>query len=108
MLAARGHLIAAVQVVVKDPAILVSAAEAGAVVLTADKWFLEELYRRPTGQQVRYALAGVVQVSGQRNEVEAQLRDHLPMIEFRSQTRRRQGGRVGVDLSGRVLHGFPP
>jgi hypothetical protein len=77
-------------------------------VLTSDRWFLKELYRRPAGPQARYASAGVVQVSGNWSEVETQLRDHLPVIEFLYQTRRSQGGRIGVDLSGRVLHVYPP
>ncbi len=98
--AEHGHRSTPVHVDLKDPAILVTAAEVGAVIVTADRWFLTELYRYPLGHKRQYGAAGVVQVPGEWAAARQRLLDYLPMIETVYRLRRSQPDqRLGVDLS---------
>ncbi len=105
ILGARGHQTTAVQVGFKDPAILVTAEEEQAVVITADTWFLKELYRVPiTSKRNRFTRAGVVQVPGTWAEVRPRIMDYLPVIEVVYQLRLGHSDqRLGVDLCGSTI-----
>jgi predicted nuclease of predicted toxin-antitoxin system len=54
LLEQAGHEVVPVQVGFKDPAILVTAEQMGAVIITADAWFLKELYRYPSSHRRRF------------------------------------------------------
>jgi hypothetical protein len=100
ILTARGHVARAVHVGFKDPAILVTADEVGAVIITADGWFLRELLRFPTGHHRRYKPAGVVKVAGEWDIAQARLVKYLPLIELYCRAQRAEPDpRIGVDLS---------
>lgn len=105
ILGARGHRATAVQVGFKDPAILVTAEEEHAVVITADTWFLTELYRFPFGsRRHRFFRAGVVQVPGTWAEVRPRITDYLPVIEQVYLLRLTQPDqRLGIDLCGATI-----
>lgn len=104
ILEARGHRSTPVQVGLKDPAILVTAAEVGAVIVTADHWFLRELYRYPLGHKRQYGAAGVVQVLGEWATTRQRLTDYLPVVEAVYQLRRSQPDqRLGIDLSQTMI-----
>jgi hypothetical protein len=111
ILTARGHRVTPVQIGFKDTAILVTAEQTGAVIITADTWFLTELYRLPAGHKNRYRRAGVVQVPGEWGTARQRITDYLPVIEHVYRLRREQEDlRVGVDLSGttiRILEAKP-
>ena len=111
ILTARGHQVTPVQVGFKDPAILVTAEQVGAVIMTSDTWYLRELYRFPTGHRKRYEQAGVVQVHGEWAAARRGIQDWLPVIEATYHLRRGQADRrIGIDLSGagvRILEAKP-
>ncbi len=97
----RGHRITPVQISFKDPAILRSAEEVGAVVVTADVWFLRELYRLPHNHRYRFRRAGVVQLPGEWGIARPKIEEYLPMIELIWRQRQEQANaRMGIDLSG--------
>jgi hypothetical protein len=100
ILEARGHRATPVQVGLKDPAIMVTAEQEGAVIVTADKWFLRELFRFPSGHKGRFERVGVVQVAGEWEYAERRIRDYLPIVEQAYHLRQRKDDRrLGVDLS---------
>lgn len=108
----RGHRAPPVQVGFKDPAILVTAEQVGAVIITADTWFLRELYRLPAGhQRRRYVRAGVVQVPGEWEAARSRIFDYRPLVEAVCRLRRQQEDRrIGIDLSAgeiRVVEAKP-
>ena len=104
ILTARGHRATPVQVGFKDPAILVTADEVGAVIMTADRWFLRELYRYPAEHRRRYLQAGVVQVPGEWDAAQRRIIDWLPVVEAVYQMRQGQADRrLGIDLSGAAV-----
>lgn len=112
VLTARGHRAIPVQVGFKDPAILVTAEQIGAVIVTADTWFLKELYRLPSGHhRRRYTTAGVVQVPGEWEAARRRITDYLPLFEAVYRLRRQQEDRrLGIDLSAgeiRVVEAKP-
>lgn len=112
MLTARGHRSIPVQVGFKHPAILVTAEQVGAVIMTADTWFLKELFRLPTGHhRSRYFAAGVVQVPGEWEAARRRIADYLPLVETVFRLRRQQEDRrLGIDLSAgeiRVVEAKP-
>ena len=99
MLRARGHHAEPVQVGTQDPAILRSADLAGAVIVTADDWFLDRLYRFPTGHQNSYSLAGVVVVRGEWEINRVNIPLWLPLIEVAYVARRSQDDqRLGIEI----------
>jgi len=105
LLRERGHSVRAVQVGFKDPSIIVTADEIGAVIITADTWFLRELFRFPAAHRRRYKRASVVQVSGEWDSARARIIEYMPVIEALFLVRARQADpRMGVDLSGAVVH----
>ncbi len=105
ILAERNHQVTPVQVAFKDPAILRTADEIGAVIITSDKWFLRELFRLPTGHRSRFRQAGVVPVPGTWEIARRRIIEYLPMIEVMYRTRRAQAdARLGIDLSSRMIH----
>ena len=97
---ARGHRVTAVRVGVEDQAILGMAEEMGAIVVTADKWFLRELFRFPVGHAKCYQAAGVVQVPGTWAAAHARLTTYLPVVELRKTQSDR---RIAIDLSQREI-----
>ena len=104
MLLDRGHQVRAVQVGFKDPAILATADEQGAVIITADTWFLKELFRYPENHPRRFHRAGVVQVPGEWNIARARLIEYLPVLEaFYAGRRSQPDPRFGFDISERVV-----
>jgi hypothetical protein len=100
----RGHTVKAVHVGFKDPSILVTADEVGAVIITADAWFLRELFRYPIGHHKRFQRAGVVQLAGELDVALSRLGDYIPVIEALHRVRRAQADpRLGIDLSGTTI-----
>jgi hypothetical protein len=109
ILTSRGHIVQAVQVAEKDPSILVTAEAAGAIIVTADTWFLKELFRYPQGHARRYLRAGVIQVAGEWGKAQPRLEQYLPMIEVICQMRKHGvDPRVGIDLSGSTIRIIDP
>lgn len=112
ILTARHHDATPVQVGFKDPAILVTADQVGAVILTADAWFLRELFRFPSGHRQRFSRAGVVQVPGEWSTARRRIVDYLPVVEAVYRMRQQHPDRrLGIDLSGatvRIVEPEPP
>ena len=105
ILTARGHTVKAVQVGFKDPSIIVTAEAMGAVIVTADKWFLRELFKQPRGRPGRFTRAGVVQVPGEWGAAQECLEMYLPLIEVAYEVNLgRADSRLGIDLSGTTVH----
>lgn len=95
-----GHRVEAVQVGFRDQAILATAERNQAVIITADVWFLRELFRYPTRHHRRLKEAGVIQVPGDWSRAEPLISEYLPVIEAICRLRRAQADhRVGVDLT---------
>lgn len=104
ILSQRGHQASSVTVGFKDPAILRIAEQLGAIVITADTWFLKELFRHPPSHQQGFRRAGVIQVSGEWSQARARLLEYLPVIEAVYRVRLLQPGRpLGINLSTREV-----
>jgi hypothetical protein len=104
ILTARGHQATPVQIGAEDPAILVTADQVGAVIVTADAWFLRESFRLPTEHRRRSVRAGVVQLPGEWSAARQRILDYLPIIEMVYQRRRRLvDQRLGIDLAGSTV-----
>jgi hypothetical protein len=100
ILTSRGHQVMPVQVGFKDQAILVTAEQVGAIIVTADVWFLRELFRLPSSHHRRYRRAGIVQVPGDWGLARPLIEEYLPIIEVTCAVRSTQvDNRIGVDLS---------
>lgn len=100
----RGHAVTPVDASSKDPEILATAEEIGAIVVTADGWFLEELFRFPPGHRNGPRAAGVIQLPGTWATARVRLTTYLPVIEVLAQVRGAQPDRrVAIDLSRRVI-----
>lgn len=100
ILVPRGHQVVAVQVGERDPAILWTAEEAGAVIITADTWFLEELYGIQRKRPSPFRRAGVVLVPGTWDRAEPRLRSFLWLIESAYASRRGLADlRIGINLA---------
>lgn len=96
----RGHLVTPVQVTSEDPLILATAEATASIVVTADKWFLKELFRYPVGHRRCCTRAGVVQVPGIWAMARLRIADYLPIIEAVHALRGGQADRrVAIDLS---------
>lgn len=110
LLRARGHEVTPVLIGAKDPAILLTAEEAGAVViLTADRWFLRELFRHPPGHKLGYSRAGVAQIEGEWEIAELNLVTWLPLIETVATIRATQADRrVGIELRATSVYVWGP
>lgn len=104
ILEARGHRETPVQVTSEDPTILARAEETASIVLTADKWFLDELFRYPVGHRRCLQLAGVIQVPGVWALARRRITNYLPVIEAVYAIRGVQPDRrVAMDLSQREI-----
>ena len=96
---ARLHDAEPVQVGTQDHAILRSADIAGAVIITADDWFLSQLYKYPTGHHLSYSQAGVVVVRGEWEINRINIPLWLPLIEAAYVARRSQDDRrLGIEI----------
>jgi hypothetical protein len=104
ILEGRGHRVTPVVVQSADAAILTRAEQTAPVIITADTWFLEELFRYPPGHRRCYTRAGVIQVPGARAMARLRLTNDLPIIEALCVFRGTQPDRrVAIDLSRRVI-----
>ncbi len=104
ILTSRGHHASSVTVGFKDPAILRIAEQEGAIVITADTWFLRELFRHPHGHKQGFRRAGVIQVSGLWDQARRRLIEYLPIIEAVYRVRAAQPDRpLGINLSTREI-----
>lgn len=104
ILEARGHRVTPVKVKSADAAILTRAEKTSSIVITADTWFLEELFRYPVGHRRCYERAGVIQVPGTWATARVRLTTYLPVIEVLVEVRGAQPDRrVAIDLSRRVI-----
>lgn len=65
----------------KDAEILTTAEEIGGIIVTADTWFLEELFRFPPGHRNCFRAAGVVQLPGTWAAARLRLMTYLPIVE---------------------------
>lgn len=111
LLEQRGHVAQAVQVGFKDPSIIATADIEGAVIITADGWFLSELFRYPVGHPRAFLRAGVVKVAGEWDAAQARLIEFLPVIEhLYPGAKAKADPRFGMDLSETVVRigPFPP
>jgi hypothetical protein len=105
----RGHLVTPIQVRSGDPAILKIAEETAAVIVTADSWFLHELFRFPVGHRRCYQAAGVIQVPESWAAARTRISSYLPIIEAVYALRRTQPDhRVAIDLSQREIRIWEP
>jgi hypothetical protein len=104
LLEAHGHRVEPVRVGVEDQNIIGMAERIGAIVITADKWFLEELFRYPPGHRNCFQRAGVIQVPGTWAAARLRLTTYLPVIEVLARVRSAQPDcRLAIDLSRRVI-----
>ncbi len=104
ILEARGHQVTPVTVKSVDAAILTRAEKTSSIVITADKWFLEELFRYPPGHRNCFRRAGVIQLPGTWAAARLRLTTYLPVIEVLAEMRSAQPDRrVAIDLSRRVI-----
>lgn len=109
MLRNRGHLATSVEVGFKDAALLKTAEEQGAAVITADSWFLKELFRYPRGHRHCFRRAGVIQVHGEWDQARQRLLDYLPIIEAVHLVRMSQADSpLGINLSTREVRILEP
>jgi hypothetical protein len=104
LLEARGHAVKPVQVGVADHNILGMAEREGAIIVTADKWFMQELFHFPPDHPNCFHAGGVVQVPGTWAAARVSLATYLPIIEALAELRSTQPDRsVAIDLSRRVI-----
>ena len=104
LLGNRGHQAASVELRTGNPVILKLAEETGAVVITADRWFLEELLQYPRGHPDCYTRAGVIQVPGTWAATRPRLTTYLPVIEYLVEVRRaRDDQHFAMNLSRREI-----
>jgi hypothetical protein len=97
---ASGHELRTARLGDQDPTILNLAEEESAIVITADRWFLQELYRFPFGHRQAYSQAGVIQVPGEWQAAHRQLRRYVRVIEAVIELRAGEiDRRVGIDFS---------
>lgn len=104
LLEAHGHTVTPVRVGVEDHNIIGMAEAMGAIIITADKWFLQELFRFPPGHRHCFRAAGVIQVPGTWAAARLRLTTYLPVVEVLAEVRRTQSDRrVAIDLSRREI-----
>jgi hypothetical protein len=104
ILESRGHSVTPVQVTSADAAILARAEETASIIVTADRWFLNELFRYPVGHPRCYQQAGVIQVPGVWGMTRQRVGNYLPIIEAVYALRGGQTDRrVAIDLSQREI-----
>ena len=104
ILEARGHRATPVEVTSADAAILTWAEQTASIVITADTWFLEELFRYPVDHRRCYTRAGVIQVPGAWAMARLRLTNELPIVEALYALRSTQSDRrLAIDLSQRVI-----
>lgn len=97
----EGHTIEQVDLSAKDPEILRSAEQRGAILVVQDKWFLRELYRLPCDHRHCFRHAGVIKLPGEWDKAEPRLIKYLSVIEelYRLAQLHAEDHRIGVDLS---------
>jgi hypothetical protein len=100
ILKARGHRFEQVTIAAKDPSILVTANLWRAITLTADRWFLKELFRmQESNRRQRFNRAGVVQLPGEIETAATRFEQYLPVVEaICHMCRSRADQRVGIDI----------
>jgi hypothetical protein len=104
LLEAHGHTAEPVRVDVEDQDIIGMAERMGAIIMTADRWFLEELFRYPPDHRNCFQRAGVIQLLGTWAAAHLRLTTYLPVIEVLAEVRSAQPDRrVAIDLSRRVI-----
>jgi hypothetical protein len=105
----RGHRIERSHRAESDPDILSKAELWRAVIVTADAWFLRELFRLPNDhRRRRFNRAGILQVPGETEIARSRLEFCFPVIEaFCQICRSKTDQRVGIDLRPTTifLHG---
>jgi hypothetical protein len=79
----RDHLVEFPDLGTKDPAILEVAEQAGAIILTSDRWFYNQIRRDPYADKLRgrFTNAGVVLLAGEWAIARKQITTWLPLIE---------------------------
>ena len=88
---------------------LTRAEKTASVIITADSWFLDELFRYPVGHRRCYRAAGVIQVPGEWAAARLRLTTYLPIVESLAALRGAQPDRrVAIDLSRRVIRIHEP
>ncbi len=104
ILGARGHHATPIVANSADATILTRAEQTASVIITADTWFLEELFRYPVGHRRCYTRAGVIQVPGVWAMARLRITNYIPIIEALHALRSTQPDRrVAIDLSHRVI-----
>jgi hypothetical protein len=104
ILEGRGHLVTPVRTASEDAAILAWAEETSSVIVTADSWFLGELFRYPGEHPRCFVRAGVIQVPGDWPMTRLRITHYLPVIEVVYELRRSQvDRRVAIDLSRKEI-----
>jgi hypothetical protein len=100
ILKARGHRFEQVTIAAKDPSILVTANLWRAIILTADRWFLKELFRLPEpNRRRRFNRAGVVQLPGEIEIAVMRFEHYLPVVEaICHMCRERDDQRVDIEI----------
>lgn len=90
----------------RDPEIVMAAEQAGAIIMTADTWFLAELRQEPNTIQQRqrrrqhlYERAGIVLVPGEWGDASRRLAAWQPVIEAMAFVQRTSGRRLVLDIS---------
>ena len=107
LLGERGHTAERLPVAEKDPPILSHAEERGLLIVTADKWFVNELKRQWKSGVVRYRRVGVIQVPGESTILaQALMRRHLPLIEFAVRIAEETGHLFACELKPGGAHFF--
>jgi hypothetical protein len=99
LLQPRGHSIERLDLAAKDPEILLTAEERGAVILSSDKrYFWNQLAHNPK-TRIQYQKAGLVILPGEWSSALALLREFIPVIEAVYQvTRERTCQRFAVKI----------
>jgi hypothetical protein len=100
----RGHLVTSVGTNSVDQVILAKDETTGALILTADRWFLSELFRYPVGHRQCYQRAGVILLPGTGPRSRVRLVCYLPDIELQNVIRSGQPDRPeAIHLSQREI-----
>jgi hypothetical protein len=109
ILEGRGHLVTPAAIGSSDATILARAEETSSIIVTADKWFLDELFRYPVGHRRCFRFAGVIQVPGVWTMTRLRITNYLPIVEALYAIRGDQPDRrVAIDLSRRWIRIWEP
>ena len=77
----RGHILRQVTLKEKDPAILRTAEGVGAVVVTSDRYFCQQIHPRAPGRRSAFRRAGIVLIPGEWEAAEPLIGEWMPVIE---------------------------